>query len=255
MYELIVNFNYLYANQIPMLIVYILGYLVGTVIMVTLVMPLHNYIQCLVAEKCGCYSLRKSVFFTMNPAASFHWIGALSVFLFQMGFNHPIEYKEEQLKKPFLYKLFIQCSGILFYIGLSAVLMVLFQFLSELGICGYYSNIHLNLQYMYYGVPPVGHIYAVFYLALKFVLKTAFMNGILNILPLPPLDAYKLLLHSFSPKIKSNFVNHQFVASLLVFILIFVFLGDPTQPFFSAVNKLLSAASGAVHDVLNAIGL
>ncbi len=221
MYELVKDAA-LYMNNIPGFITLIAGHLAAMLIFVLVVFPLHNYIKYMVIEKCGDKKRHPEDYLTMKPSASFHWMGAISVFVLQMGFSFPIYQRRDRYYNPVLYTIYVALSGIGVYLGSFFASLLLLSFVDAFDPQGIF-----NLEVLPVNAPVGHYIYYGITLMLYVVMKISIYSAVINLIPLVPLDMGDVL-YQFLPLQWSDFFrNNQMAVSAVVVAVLFLSIGQP----------------------------
>ncbi len=180
----------------------------------------HGYIAYLLGDKTALNQGR----LTLNPIAHIDPIGFFCLIFFRFGWAKPIPVSSYGLSNPKRDLALIALAGPLSNILLSLVCMIIMRILS-----------------MFLGVPLVGDVIAAF---ITFFNLTAIIStglAVFNLLPIPPLDGYKII-YNFLPNSFKNRVNQyqQFISFGLIILLYLGILSIPLSLVSSLILDLLS---------------
>ena len=155
-----------------------------------IVMPAHEFAHAFVADKFGDDTPRVNGRLTLNPLAHFDTYGLLALMLVHFGWGKPVPVNPNKFKKRTLGCIMVSISGVLANFLLSFIIYpICILAIMHVGDFGYFDDVLVNT------------LYFIFAISLNFF---AF-----NILPLFPLDGFKLLetLHGRG-KVYEFFLNY-----------------------------------------------
>ncbi|MBQ8001401.1 MAG: hypothetical protein IJ298_09455 [Ruminococcus sp.] len=224
-----------------------IGFLLAMALYVLVICPLHNYVQARVARANGDEWIDESGYLTMNPVNSFHWIGALSVFVNFMGFSKRVRYRRRYFDAPFLGTLWLSLSGILVFFLCSVVFIVICAFFSRFNSFEITSPLYIYSD----SLPVAGRIFHTFYSMMFFISRMCIYSALINVLPVPPLDMGELVF-TFLGKHWSDLIKkNDAIISIGVFILAFFVLGMPDSLIPDIAINFIRAVTSATNFIIN----
>lgn len=248
MYEIIRDVQS-YLDNIPGLVVLIVGYLLAVAIFVFVVNPVHNYVKYRVAVGCGDSRIKGEGFLTMAPHMSFHWIGTFSALVLQMGFASPVIHDREKFKRPILGTIFMALSGILTYLLFAFVALFFYAVLNSIGAFG------ISSAY----VPPMdagffAYIYYAVFAMFNFLTKICLYSSVFNLIPLVPMDMGDVLYMFMNTRWTDALRNNEILVGTALFIFAFFTIGQPDGAIIDICKDILVFVINSVYTpVINAV--
>ncbi len=246
MYRIIMNLDSYLENRNGTICLFI-GMVLAMAVFVFLVGPVHNLVKAKVVKLCGDDWVEEAGYFSLNPANSFHWIGAFSAFLVFMGFTKRVRYRKRYLDRPFLGAVMISVSGILTYF----LFFLFFAFLvSLLGSVNSYGMTNPSVM-PETELPFWGCVFHTFFSCVFFLSRICIYSAFFNIIPIPPMDmgelVFTLLSKHWSDEIKKNDI----LFSIGIFLLAFFALGMPNSSFVLISLDVISFFENAFSFIIN----
>lgn len=199
----------------------------STLITIFLVMPIHEWAHGFVAYKLGDNTAKYSGRLSLNPLKHIDPLGAASMILFRFGWAKPVPVDPRNFKNPKL--------------GMALT-----------ALAGPTTNLFAAL------ISMIG-LYSIYYFSATMVVKdefaikiisfaAAFLMGfvqinvglaVFNLLPLPPLDGYRILA-AFLPD-KFIYKYYQYEAYIMFAVFFLLFTNILTGPLYFLQNLVLDA--------------
>ena len=199
----------------------------STLITIFLVMPIHEWAHGFVAYKLGDNTAKYSGRLSLNPLKHIDPLGAASMILFRFGWAKPVPVDPRNFKNPKL--------------GMALT-----------ALAGPTTNLFAAL------ISMIG-LYSIYYFSATMVVKdefaikmfsfvTAFLMGfvqinvglaVFNLLPLPPLDGYRILAAFLPDKFIYKYYQYETYIMFAVFFLLFTNI--LTGPLYFLQNLVLDA--------------
>lgn len=146
----------------------------------------HEFGHAFIARKYGDDTAKDRI--TLNPFKHIDWIGLLSLFICGIGWGKPVEIDPNNFKKKNIpidrIEAIVALAGPVANLITAVLLMVLIRVFLSIGIIGLLKN------------------YVVFEI-LKIAVLINIGMGVFNLIPIPPLDGYKIV----KPYIGQDLVN------------------------------------------------
>ena len=149
----------------------ILVYIVSSLIVVFLTLPIHEFAHGFIATKLGDPTPRYQGRMTLNPFAHIDYIGAACIILFGFGWAKPVQVDARYFKNPKRDMALTALAGPVSNIIVALIAMIIFNFLGLFNIA---FTAYLQLFFYYISLINIG-------------------LAVFNLIPIPPLDGSKLL--------------------------------------------------------------
>lgn len=153
-----------------------LTYIMAALVVIFVTMPFHEFAHAFVATKLGDRTARYQGRLTLNPLAHIDYIGALGIILFGFGWARPVPVNPSAFKNPKKGMALTALAGPV----MNLILAFVGSFCSYAFLAGYYAS-------------KGSMILA--YIAMFFSAFSSLNIGlaVFNLLPIPPLDGWKIL--------------------------------------------------------------
>lgn len=185
----------------------------------------HEFAHAITATWCGDDTPYLQGRVTLNPMAHVDLVGLLCLIFFHIGWAKPVQFNPDNFKHHKLYSTLTAVAGPISNFMLALVCMYLFQLL------------------------PAFHLSVALHKTLAQILRTfIWMNiglGVLNFLPVPPLDGSHLLmafLRERAPQIAGAIAQYSFyimIALLLLLPAIGIFVSAVSSVVFGLLSMLV----------------
>ncbi|WP_322801081.1 site-2 protease family protein [Thermoflexus sp.] len=199
------------------------GYLLALAMIFLFALPLHELAHAWVAERLGDPTPRRYGRVTLNPMAHLDPIGALMLVLAGFGWARPVPVNP-------LYLRYGPRVGMALVGGAGPLMNLL---LAGLGILVYRMGLEIGF------LPPR--------LVLPFLSAWIFINiglAVFNMLPLPPLDGYRVLQGLLPPDLAYAYARLEAYGPMLLLLFLVLdrqlgLLGSVLQPFYALAFRLM----------------
>ena len=208
------------------------------ILMLLLVMPMTNSARGLVAKWNGDDTSEREGRITLSPMAHLDPIGAIMIFLIGFGWSKPMPINYARMKNFRRGVVTVSLAGPVshflaaFICKLIPCLLLLIPSLKESYISTYLSG----------GFSPI----SAFFTVLGLISSINVCLGVINILPLPPLDGFQVLNQFAGPKFHNwYYANHMIInrASTIILFTLF-FIGDLTRGLIDPLGWLINLVDG-----------
>jgi Zn-dependent protease len=202
-------------------------------IAIALAFTLHEFAHAFVADKFGDPTPRSMGRVSLNPRVHMDLLGTILIFVIGFGWARPVLINRGNFKKPRLMGVIVSLAGPLANLVLVVVGIFVFD---------------LFLHYHFFNITDKGVLDAI--RALLYYLVTINIRLFLfNLLPLPPLDGYRIL-QDLLP-LKARLKVQQYEQWAIYIFLLFVFLPPLYSfflgPYFTLGDPILNFISYLFH--------
>lgn len=199
-------------------------------------LTVHEYAHALVAYKCGDNTAALYGRLTLNPLKHIDYFGALMLLLVGFGWAKPVPVDFNNLRHRKRHSVFVSLAGIM------ANLICAFVYIGLLMLITTFVPTTLLAENRF--------VYMLVYLAYYFLYFSAMLNiglALFNILPLYPLDGYRVLdvFIGGENKFMAFLRQYSFIIFVIIIILDYLPFLSPFSWYVSTVGRLLiNAFSG-----------
>lgn len=168
---------------------------------ILLALPVHELAHGFAADKLGDHTARWNGRLTLNPFAHLDIMGTLMIFLFGVGYAKPVPVNPLNFRN---YKTGMALTALA---GPASNLLMAFLSLAVLRV--------------FYAVLPAGLALTIAYI---FFYEFAWINvglAIFNLLPIPPLDGFRIVANILPPKWSYFVDRYQMYITMAVMLLVF----------------------------------
>ncbi len=174
--------NMLRSGNVDILSVIV--YIISSLMVIFLVMPLHEWAHGIVANKLGDRTAKFQGRLTLNPLAHIDYMGAAMILLIGFGWAKPVPVDPRNFKKPKRDMALTALAG-----PVANLLAAIAAGLVSNGILTIWIKTHPDLYYIQASNP----IYYVL-LFFEFLIMINVSLAVFNFIPIPPLDGSKILM-------------------------------------------------------------
>ena len=182
--------------------VYSLIYIIATCMALFIAIPVHEFAHAAAAKREGDYTAVAYKRYTLAFHKHFDWRGFLLLFLFRFGLAKPVPVDERNFKRGAKSKFHVSVAGILANLILGTIFMFLYLFIFR-----FFPKV--------YEIPFYGMLLELF---LIISVSLNFMLAFFNLLPIYPLDGYKIV-ESFC-KTENSFLVFMKRYSFIIFLIL-----------------------------------
>ena len=165
-------------------------------------MPVHEFAHAVAAKHEGDYTAVVAKRYTLAPLAHFDAMGFIFLFLFRFGWAKPVPVDERNFKRGKKSKLLVSIAGILANLLTGIIFLFIYMLILRFAPELYTSSIYGNVLYQF----------------LITSVSLNFMLAIFNLLPIYPLDGYRII-ESFS-KTDNAFLRFTKKYSFLIYLIL-----------------------------------
>lgn len=193
-------------------------YILSTVLVVFLTLPVHEFAHGFVAVKLGDNTPKWQHRLTLNPFAHIDYLGSLCILLFGFGWAKPVSVNARNFDNPKMGMAIVAFAGPLSNIVMSILALLL-------------GNVFLLLSI------TVAELFVYAYYILFYLAQINISLAVFNLLPIPPLDGSRLLF-AFLPD-KYYFKVMQYERFIFFGLMILLYVGVLDGPISLLSGKLM----------------
>ena len=165
-------------------------------------MPVHEFAHAVAAKHEGDYTAVVAKRYTLAPLAHFDAMGFIFLFLFRFGWAKPVPVDERNFKRGKKSKFLVSIAGILANLLTGIIFLFIYMLILRFAPELYTSSLYGNVLYQF----------------LITSVSLNFMLAIFNLLPIYPLDGYRII-ESFS-KTDNAFLRFTKKYSFLIYLIL-----------------------------------
>ena len=201
----------------------LLMYILSSLIVIFLVLPVHEFAHGLVAVWLGDKTPRYEGRLTLNPLAHIDYIGAAAILIFGFGWAKPVRVNMRNFKKPKLGMAITALAG--------PLSNIIFAFISLCILKGVYL---LNINQT---------VFTYIWFLLYYLVVINIALAVFNLIPIPPLDGSRLLNVFLPDRIYYRIMQYEQYLIIGVLVLLWVGVLDIPMEFlrnliFSGLDAL-----------------
>ncbi len=201
-------------------------YILSTVLVVFLTLPVHEFAHGFVAVKLGDNTPKWQNRLTLNPFAHIDYLGSLCILLFGFGWAKPVGVNARNFDNPKMGMAIVAFAGPLSNIVMSILALLL-------------GNVFLLLSL------TVAEVFGYIYFILFYLAQINVSLAVFNLLPIPPLDGSRLLF-AFLPD-KYYFKVMQYERFIFFGLMILLYVGVLDGPISILSNGLMNFVSNIAY--------
>jgi Zn-dependent protease len=209
----------LFANLQP-------GELIGLLVALVLGLTFHEFSHALVADQLGDHRPRALGRVSLNPLHHLDPLGSLFMLIAGFGWAKPVPVNPYALRPGRIGLTMVAVAGPLANFSVALVFALLFRLLQLAGLLDAEFPRLLGWAIVYFNIAL----------------------GILNLIPIPPLDGYNVLLPLLPARqafVMQRYAQYGYLALLLLVFLSYGSAGGPLQWLFGAAAALARFLTGA----------
>lgn len=202
-------------------IVNVLVYIVSSLVVIFLTLPIHEFAHGFVATKLGDPTPRYQGRLTLNPLAHIDYLGALCILIFGFGWAKPVSVDMRNFKNPKVGMAITAFAGPMSNIIVAFIAIVIRSFIT-----------------MFLSAYTIGYY---LYLLCIFIAQINVSLAVFNLIPIPPLDGSRILNAVLPDRVYYKLMRYERYLIWGVFALIYL----------GVLDRPLSYLSGAILTGLN----
>ena len=202
-------------------IVNVLVYIVSSLVVIFLTLPIHEFAHGFVATKLGDPTPRYQGRLTLNPLAHIDYLGALCILIFGFGWAKPVSVDMRNFKNPKVGMAITALAGPMSNIIVAFIAIIIRSFIT-----------------MFLSAYTIGYY---LYLLCIFIAQINVSLAVFNLIPIPPLDGSRILNAVLPDKVYYKLMRYERYLIWGVFALIYL----------GVLDRPLSYLSGAILTGLN----
>ncbi|CAJ1314227.1 site-2 protease family protein [Paenibacillus nuruki] len=191
--------NNLLFVRLDVLPFYVLALVIGFTV--------HEFSHAYFANKFGDPTARLLGRVSLNPAVHIDLLGIILLLIAGFGWAKPVPVTRENFKNPRLMGIIVSAAGPISNLVLALVTIIVYYALNYFGVIGSFANTRIDE--------------AIFTFVQYMVLMNCFLF-IFNLIPLPPLDGYRILSDWLPPRQSAKLQRLEQWAMLLFLLLVFI---------------------------------
>ncbi|MET1181519.1 site-2 protease family protein [Peribacillus simplex] len=197
-----------FLEQIERFLVYPLEQLPYVIVSLLIAFTVHEFSHAYVAYKFGDPTAKNEGRVTLNPISHLDPIGTLLILIAGFGWARPVPVNRFHFKNPKLAGVLVSFAG-----PFSNLIVAILGFLIFYGLLA--AGVGPDLPFF---VEPF----------LKILINLNVLLFVFNLIPLPPLDGYRIVQDLVSADLRAKMTQYEQYGSLIFLILIITPLGDYT---------------------------
>lgn len=188
---------------------YILSYIISSLAVIFLTMPVHEFAHGFAATKLGDPTPRYQGRLTLNPFAHIDYFGALCILLFGFGWAKPVQVNARYFKNPKRDMALTAIAGPIANIIIALISLLL-------------ANMVLLLYIKANFAATAVIVFTVIRSILVFTAQINVFLAVFNIIPIPPLDGSRVLFAVLPQKYYFKFMQYERYIFIALIVLIWI---------------------------------
>ena len=207
---------------------------------VLIALTFHEFAHAYAADKLGDYTPRSQGRLNLNPMSHIDWFGIIMLVVAGFGWGKPVQINPRNFSNPKMSRsaaeAIVAIAGPIMNFFIAFIFTIIFFVL-----LAFAPNFLMALQ---------GAVYVI-------ILNIIIINislGVFNLIPVPPLDGSKVLMHFLPYNAKQWFENNQYTFYIVLLFLVFIRINGASiisQILTPAVQGIFSGMSWIVTSVIN----
>lgn len=196
------------------------------IISLVIAFTIHEFAHAYVAYLCGDPTAKNQGRLTLSPIAHLDPIGTILLLIAGFGWARPVPVDRRNFKRPHFYSILVSIAGPLSNLLVSLISVVIFYALFTTGVVD--------------GLPEKGIDFIDRLLNMLVYLNVLLF--VFNLLPIPPLDGYRVLEDLAPNRIRAKMIQYEHIGVIIFLILIITPLDKYTiYPIFDTVVPAVAA--------------
>lgn len=191
--------NNLFVIDLDILPFYVVALIIGFTI--------HEFSHAYVASKFGDPTAKMLGRVTLNPAAHVDLLGMILLLIAGFGWARPVPVNRENFDRPRLMSILVSAAGPVSNLILALLTAIIYYALNYFGLIGSFENNRIDI--------------AIYTFVNYMILMNCFLF-VFNLIPLPPLDGYRIVSDLLPPRISARLQAVEKWAMLIFLLLVFI---------------------------------
>ncbi|WP_322904912.1 site-2 protease family protein [Paenibacillus campi] len=212
--------NNLLFVRLDVLPFYVLALVIGFTV--------HEFSHAYFASKFGDPTAKMLGRVTLNPAAHIDIFGMILLLIAGFGWARPVPVNRANFDRPRLMGIVVSAAGPVSNLLLALVTAIIYYALNYFGLIGSFANNRIDI--------------AIYTFVQYMILMNCFLF-VFNLIPLPPLDGYRILTDLLPPRISAKLQGMEQWALLLFLLVVFLppLKAYTIQPLYELAGSLSSS--------------
>lgn len=185
---------------------YDVNHLPFIVLSLLLCFTIHEFAHAYTAYKFGDDTAYKLGRVTLNPIAHLDWLGFILILIAGFGWAKPVPVNSGRFKKPKQMRVLVSLAGPLSNLLLGILAIIIYVILIKIGVV-----VDSDLR--------IGSAISIFF---YYLMAFNFLLFVFNLIPLPPLDGYRILIEYVPLKLRIKLIQNEHWGSIIFLILVFI---------------------------------
>ncbi|WPP42779.1 site-2 protease family protein [Paenibacillus hunanensis] len=194
----------------------------------------HEFSHAYFANKFGDPTAKMLGRVTLNPAAHIDILGMILLLIAGFGWARPVPVNRANFDRPRLMSIVVSAAGPVSNLLIALVTAVIYYALNYFGVIGSFANNRIDI--------------AIYTFVQYMILMNCFLF-IFNLIPLPPLDGYRIVSELLPPRISAKL--HGFEQWAFLLFLLIVFLPPLKMYTIQPLYELAGTLSGSFYSLGN----